>query len=176
MNGEMRLSAIDRSTPAMARALPDLPMRETVMVRVLRLCLSSVGDFFSAEFRKIGISEHAFHVLCLLVATDDGRASPSELSDLVGTSRANMTRILASIVDEGFATRRTEDLDGRRQTIEITEAGRKAALATVPQLVRPLNLAFSGLDASELATLDKLLRKCVKSFDNNALRYGSGGK
>jgi hypothetical protein len=43
MNGGSRLSAIDRSTPAMSRALPDLPMRETVLVRLLWLCLSGMG-------------------------------------------------------------------------------------------------------------------------------------
>jgi hypothetical protein len=45
MNGGSRLSAIDRSTPAMSRALPDLPMRETVLVRLLWLCLSGMGIF-----------------------------------------------------------------------------------------------------------------------------------
>jgi len=32
---------------------PDLPMRETVLIRLLRLCFSGMGDFFSPEFRRI---------------------------------------------------------------------------------------------------------------------------
>jgi hypothetical protein len=43
MNAGSRLSAIDRSTPAMSRPLPDLPMRETLLVRLLWLCLSGMG-------------------------------------------------------------------------------------------------------------------------------------
>jgi MarR family transcriptional repressor of emrRAB len=172
MNGENRLSAIDRSTPAMSQALPDLPAQETMLIRLLRLCFSGMADFFSAEFRKIGLSENSFHVLCLLVANEEGKASPSELSDLVGTSRANMTRILATLVDEGLATRQIEELDGRRHMIQITNAGRRATLDAVPRLVGPLQRAFSSLDPDEQSQLDVLLRKCIRSFDDNLLPFG----
>lgn len=156
----------------MSQALPTLPMRETVLIRLLRLCLSDMGEFFSAEFRKIGLSENSFHVLCLLVANEQGQASPSELSELVGTSRANMTRILALLVDEGFATRQTEELDGRRHMIQITNAGRRAALDAVPRLVGPLQRAFAGLDSDEQAQFNALLRKCIQSFADNSLPFG----
>jgi MarR family transcriptional repressor of emrRAB len=172
MNGENKLSAMDRSTSAMSQAMPDLPMRETVLIRLLRLCFSGMGGFFSAEFRRIGLNENSFHVLCLLVASDEGQASPSELSELVGTSRANMTRILGTLVDEGLATRKIEELDGRRHMIQITHAGRRAALDVVPRLIGPLQRAFAGLDAGEHSQLDALLRKCIKSFDDNALPFG----
>lgn len=172
MNGDSRLSAIDRSTPAMSQALPDLPMRETVLIRLVRLCFSGMADFFSGEFRRIGLSENSFHVLCLLLSNEEGQASPSELSELVGTSRANMTRILGTLVEDGLATRQTEELDGRRHTIQITEAGRRATLDAVPRLVGPLQRAFAGLDAHEHSQLDALLRKCIKSFDDNALAFG----
>lgn len=176
MNGDVRLQVIDWTTPRMGKAMPGLPVEETTMVRVLRLCLASVGDFFDGEFRRIGLSEHAFHVLCLLFATEDGRASPSDLSELVGTSRANMTRILTSLVDDGLATRRTEEMDARRQTIEITAAGRNAALQAVPQLAPSLKAAFSGLSDEEFKLLDELLRKCIRSFDANASRLSSAVK
>jgi MarR family transcriptional repressor of emrRAB len=172
MNGENRLSAIDRSTSALLRALPDLPMQESILVRLLRVSFSGMADFFSAEFRKMGLSENVFHVLCLLVANDEEQTSPSELSELVGTSRANMTRILATLVDENLATRQTEEQDGRRHMIQITDQGRRAALDGVLRLVGPLQRAFAGLEAGEQAQLDALLRKCIKSFDDNALPFG----
>src|SRR5882757_2733251 len=169
MNGENKLSAMDRSTSAMSQAMPDLPMRETVLIRLLRLCFSGMGGFFSAEFRRIGLNESSFHVLCLLVASDNGMASPSELSELVGTSRANMTRILDSLVEDGLATRAVEPRDARRFAIRITPAGRKRTTQAVPRLVEPLKGAFSGLSLDEFSTLDRLLRKAIASFDKNAL-------
>lgn len=169
MRGTERLLAVERSTPPMAKALPDLPMPETVMVRLIRISVVGLGHFFEPVFRDLGLTEYSFHVLCLLVASENGMASPSELSELVGTSRANMTRILDSLVADGLATRAVESRDARRYAICITARGRKMATQAVPKLVAPLQRAFSGLSPAEFAALDKLLRKAIVSFDKSAL-------
>src|SRR2546422_6843908 len=104
MRGTERLPAVERSTPPMASALPDLPMAETVMVRLIRISVVGLGQYFEPVFRDLDLTESSFHVLCLLVASADGMASPSELSELVGTSRANMTRILDSLLVDGLVT------------------------------------------------------------------------
>jgi MarR family transcriptional repressor of emrRAB len=153
----------------MAEALPDLPMQETVMVRLIRISVVGLGQYFEPVFRAIGLNENSFHVLCLLLASDQGQASPSELSDLVGTSRANMTRILDSLVSDGLVTRTVEKVDNRRAIIQITASGRQAATDAVPRLATPLKHAFSDLTAKEFAQLDMLLRKAVKSFDKSPL-------
>jgi MarR family transcriptional repressor of emrRAB len=169
MRGIERLDAVRRSTPPMTEALPELPMAETVMVRLIRISVVGLGQFFEPVFREIGLSENSFHVLCLLMASDRNRASPSTLSDMVGTSRANMTRILDELESDGLVSRASEERDGRRYVIEITVAGRRAAGDAVPQLTQPLRRAFSGLSTEEFAQLDGLLRKAIKSFDQSAL-------
>lgn len=169
MRGTERLTAVERSTPPMASALPDLPMAETVMVRLIRISVVGLGQYFEPVFRDLDLTESSFHVLCLLVASDDGMASPSELSELVGTSRANMTRIVDSLVVDGLVTRAVESRDARRFAIRITPAGRKRATQAVPKLVEPLKRAFSGLSSEEFSTLDRLLRKAIASFDKSAL-------
>jgi MarR family transcriptional repressor of emrRAB len=168
MHGAERLRAIERSTPSMAEALPDLPMSETVMIRLIRISVAGLGNYFEPVFRDLGLTESSFHVLCLLLSSEQGRASPSELSELVGTSRANMTRILEDLMSDGLASRALEERDARRHIIRITPAGRKAARQAVPRLIAPLKDAFSGLNAQEFATLDKLLRKAIVSFDKRA--------
>src|ERR1700722_9648390 len=108
MRGIERLASINRSTPAMAEALPDLPMPETVMIRLIRVGVVGLAQFFEPVFRSIGLNENSFHVLCLLMASDRGEASPSELSELVGTSRANMTRIIDELASENLVARAAE--------------------------------------------------------------------
>ena len=169
MRGIERLSAVKRSTPAMAEALPGLPMRQTVMVRLIRAAVAGMGQYFEPVFRAVGLSENAFHVLCLLVATESGRASPSELADLVGISRANMTRILEQLGYDGLVTRAIDERDARRHAILITVAGRATAAAAVPRVAEPLTRAFGGLSLEEFDQLDALLQKAVKSFDQAAL-------
>ncbi len=168
MQGQMKLAAVARSTPTMAEALPDLPMRETVLIRLMRVAISGMTEYFDPVLRSIGLSENSFHVLCLLVAADQGRASPSELSELVGTSRANMTRILEQLERDGHASRAVEALDARRHVIQITPKGRRVTAGAVPQMIEPLKRAFSDLTLEESALLDSLLRKMIVSFDKGA--------
>lgn len=167
MKGIDRLAAIDRSTPAMAHALPDVPMAQTVMVRLLRVAVVGMGQSFERVFRHLGMSEHEFHVLCLLMSDDHGEASPSELSEMVGASRGNMTRLLDLLDRSGYITRESDERDARRTVVRITAAGRRAASNAVPKLAGPLEQAFSGLSVAEFKQLDALLRKAIASFDRS---------
>jgi MarR family transcriptional regulator, negative regulator of the multidrug operon emrRAB len=168
MDGQQCLVQLNQSTPRMARALPDMPMTGTVMVRLLRIVGGGLTDFFEPEFRALDLSENGFHILCLLVASEDGTASPSTLSEMVGTSRANITRILEQLDKEGWIERRPVARDGRRKAIAISDSGRIKVAATVPQIVAPILRAFAGLSASEMATLAVLLRKLTVSLDQGA--------
>ncbi len=168
MNGQQRLSKVVSSTPRMAAALPGMPMDGTVMVRLLRISGSGLSDFFAPVFRALDLSEHSFHVLCLLVASEAGSASPSELSDMVGTSRGNMTRILEELERDGWVARTVAPRDARRHVIMITAAGREKVRDTVPRIAGPIGRAFSDLTAEEFALLGKLLRKLIVSLDKDA--------
>lgn len=153
----------------MARALPGLPMTGTVLVRLLRIAGGSLTDYFEPLFRSLDLSENGFHILCLLVASESGSAAPSELADMVGTSRANITRLLEQLEGEGWIERRASERDGRRQVVAITVNGRAKVDATVPQIADPIERAFSDLDADELALLDRLVRKLVLSLDKGTI-------
>jgi MarR family transcriptional regulator, negative regulator of the multidrug operon emrRAB len=168
VKGIERLSAVNTSTPRMARALPDMPMPPTVMIRLLRISAFGLSTYFDPVLRDIGTSEHEFHVLCLLSADQKGTAAPSELSELVGTSRANMTRILDQLLRDDLVTRTVQARDGRRFDIRITAAGRKRVREIVPRMIEPLNRAFSVLSDEEFALLDTLLRKVIVSLDQSA--------
>lgn len=145
-----------------------MPMDGTVMVRLLRISAAGLSDFFEPVFRVLGLSEHSFHVLCLLVASETGSASPSELSDMVGTSRGNMTRILEELEQDGWVTRTVAPRDARRHIITITAEGREKVRDTVPRIAKPLERAFSDLSAEEFALLSRLLRKLITSLDKGA--------
>jgi len=173
MSGTLRLSQIAISTPRMVNALPGMPMDGTVMVRLLRICGAGVTDFFEPAFRAMDLSEHSFHVLCLLVSSDYGAASPSELSDMIGTSRSNMTRIIDTLVKDGWVVRSVASRDARRHVLKITDAGRAKVEDTVPRIAEPIRRAFSDLSAEEFAVLDSLLRKLIVSFDKGAMPFGA---
>jgi MarR family transcriptional repressor of emrRAB len=170
VKGSERLLQVDISTPRMEKALPELPMARTVMVRLLRISVFGMGNFFEPVLRAMDLNENSFHVLCLLVAAEGGSESPGDLSEMVGTSRANIKRIVDELVEDGLVTRATAVRDARRQIVTISAAGRRKVRDTVPRMAEPLQVGFSGLDEAELAELNRLLRKLIVSFDNSVQR------
>ncbi len=170
MKGSERLTQLAASTPRMQRAMPDLLMSGTVMVRLLRIMSFGLANFFEPVFRTIGLTENTFHVLCLLLAEESGSASPGELSEMVGTSRANMTRLLEELIGDGYVARTIDPRDGRRHVISITPAGRAKALEAAPQLREPIEDAFAGLSEQEFKVLDRVMRKLIVSLDKSPRR------
>ncbi|QDO96404.1 MarR family transcriptional regulator [Ferrovibrio terrae] len=169
MRGTERLAVVEATTPRMERAIPDLPTDTALMVRLIRITLYGMGQYFEPVFRDIGMNESSFHALCLLVSNDRGSAYPADLAELVGVTRANMTRILDGMVGRGLATRETDALDGRRAVIRVTAAGRKAVREGVPKLAIPLKAAFAEFTEEEFRQFDYLLRKLILSFDKGVI-------
>jgi MarR family transcriptional regulator, negative regulator of the multidrug operon emrRAB len=167
MRGTVKLTSVSRSTPAMAAALPELPMDQAVMVRLVRILSASMTEYFDPVFRRVGLSENSFHVLCLLMAAEQGQASPTELSEMVGTSKANMTRILDDLAGDGLISRTVEARDARRYVIVITARGRKRATEVVPKISTPLTRAFAKLSAQELTVLETALGTVIRSLDES---------
>lgn len=168
MRGGEKLAHLDACTPGMARALPDLPMDKTVMVRLLRIGFFGMASYFEHVFREADVSENGFHMLCLLAAAEGGTESPTELAEMVGTSRSNTTRLLNELEAEGYVERTAGRRDARRQLVTLTPSGRTKVDQTVLKVAEPLENAFSGLSQKELDQLDHLLRKMIVSFDKGA--------
>lgn len=169
MHSILKLAAIKRSTPTMHSALPDLPLDETILVRLIRIFSTSVSEYFEPVFKQVGVTEYIFHVISLLLASKDNTCSPGELTELVGTSKANMTRILERMLKQGLVTKIDVPEDGRRYQIRITDKGREIATSTVPHLKDALSDAFSGLTKDELSSLISLIEKALLSLDTSGI-------
>src|SRR5690554_4708245 len=147
VRGIERLRSVERSTEPLAKALPMLPKQQTILIRLVRVAAYGLGDFFTGVFGELGLTEHSYHALCVLVSSEKGRASPSELSELVGTSRPNMSRVIADLEKAGYAQREVGAIDGRRSVISITKLGRDVVKKLTPAVAGPVANAFADLDA-----------------------------
>src|SRR5687767_3478894 len=120
-----RLAAIDTSSPRLSAGLPDIPLQLVVLMRLVRAASQGMSDYLGPFLRPSGFTESSLHTLMLLFASRDGAASPGMLCELVGQTRANMTRILENLSKGKLVSRATDGQDGRRQVIRITTEGRR---------------------------------------------------
>lgn len=166
MRGIERLRSVERSSAPLAKALPELPKDETVLVRLLRVSGYGLSDYFSDVFRNFGITENMYHLLAVLLASDSGQNSPTQLSEMIGTGRANMTKVIGALEKQNYVRRESGKVDARRNLVIITPAGKELMERITPLVAKPIADAFAGLTKTEKKTLMALLKKTITSFDD----------
>lgn len=124
-----------------------------------------------ARFRPVltdaEVTEQQWRVVRALA--DVAEATPSELAERCAILPPSMTRIVRTLVDRGFATRRSDRNDLRRTLLSITPAGRELVSAMSPQITAIYDefnrrLGEPGLDEL-LERLDVLIAEPSGSRD-----------
>lgn len=165
MKGTQLLAQLDKTQPKMSSEIPGLPAEGTSMVRLLRVVGYCLGNYFDPMFRRLGVSEQKFHVLCLLHVFPSGDLTPSDVAMLMGTSRGNATHVINDLHESGYLLKKSLPGDARSYQLWLTDAGRTRVSSLVPNIAAPINNAFHGLAEHEMLDLVRLLKKLVASFD-----------
>ncbi|MBI2710554.1 MAG: winged helix-turn-helix transcriptional regulator [Actinobacteria bacterium] len=107
-----------------------------------------------------GLLVPEFEVLVRLSRTPRGRLRMSDLAAQVGLSSSGLTRLVDRLERERLVAREPCPSDRRGAYTVITASGRRRIGSAVAQHLEVLDHWFTGLlDAEELATLMRLLRK-----------------
>jgi DNA-binding MarR family transcriptional regulator len=91
--------------------------------------------------------------------------SPTRLQVLVIQSPGGLTKTLRRLEDAGFVRRRTDPDDRRSLLVELTPKGRRAAARTSAAVDAHYDEVLGGLDATDRATLDDLLRTVLDRLE-----------
>ncbi len=93
-----------------------------------------------------------------------GGMHPSELSDLQGIPRNNVSTLLASLEEEGLVSRELHGADRRKFLIRLTPHGRKILQSKSSAQFRHITKCFAAFNHAERATLLELLTRLDQSL------------
>ena len=115
-----------------------------------------------------GLSWPKFMLLLVLQGnetqgTGDG-LQPSELSDLQGIPRNNVSMLLASLEENGLVSRELHSTDHRKFVIRLTPRGRKTLKSSLGTQFRLITQCFAVFSHTERATLLELLTRLTQSL------------
>ncbi|MDF8263792.1 MarR family winged helix-turn-helix transcriptional regulator [Luteipulveratus flavus] len=133
------------------------------MDKMIQLSDGRLRDLLSDD----PLSHEEFKTLHHLLGSDDqGKAAtPAQLADRVGITRAGMTSRIDRLVARGMVTRREDPDDRRSILIEATPAGREAWDRVVHDWAAQEKALFRGLTITEITRLNALLRKAFLAHD-----------
>jgi MarR family transcriptional regulator, 2-MHQ and catechol-resistance regulon repressor len=119
---------------------------------------ATVRRRLTADLEREGLSGSGFSVLVVLV-TADGELELRTLRRRLGTSKANATEIVQTLVRRGYVVRERSRHDRRALCVRITGLGRELVERLFPEHASRVATTFGALDAEEKRTFAELCRK-----------------
>ncbi|MFH1489273.1 MAG: MarR family transcriptional regulator [Pseudomonadota bacterium] len=102
----------------------DLALNDKVLIGIVR-----AGELFKrvhdAVFRKYGLTFPQYNVLRVLVSSENGQNTSSNVGKIMLVSGANITGIAKRLENNGFLIRKGDPRDERVTLLEITSKGRQ---------------------------------------------------
>ncbi|HWG78113.1 MAG TPA: hypothetical protein VN660_15145 [Steroidobacteraceae bacterium] len=163
------MQGIEGGLARIAGHISDMPTREIMLIRLLRLAAEALSDTLTTLLRPHGLNESEFRTLMQLFSSPSGSAFPGDLCLYVAQLPTNMTRITGVLLKRKFITRGHRSDDRRRVELRITPAGRRFVRALLPDLFPVVRAGFAGLSESERRGLQSLLQQLLMSLGRAAL-------
>ncbi len=143
-----------KSLPSTSRSLP------IALIRAREGVMAPIREMLA----ETGITEQQWRVLRVL--SEYGRMDAKTLADRSSLLFPSLTRIAATLRDKGFLTQTRDDIDRRRQFIEITADGQKIIddrIEQSTQIVADLKQSIGHENYEQLLDLLALLDPGAKT-------------
>jgi DNA-binding MarR family transcriptional regulator len=143
----------------LAKRFPSLDRTSIEAYLALLAVADEVAAAAGAHLARYGLGEGRHHVLVLLLEHLPRSLSPSELAELSGVTKGNITGLLDGLERDGYVKREDRGEDRRVTPIALTVVGRRLVEKVLPDRFKRIARLMSGLSASEQQSLVALLLK-----------------
>jgi DNA-binding MarR family transcriptional regulator len=145
----------------MAQRFPSLGMDPTALEAYLVLLgvAGEVSAAAAADLWRHGLAEGRFLVLALLMESYPAPLSHSELAELSGVTKGNITGLVDALERDGYVKRQDSGEDRRVTPIALTTVGRRQMEKILPDHLGRITSLMGELSASDRKALVSLLNK-----------------
>ncbi|MFB6435025.1 MAG: transcriptional repressor MprA [Candidatus Malihini olakiniferum] len=144
---------------------PEFPQQEILLVRLCMHMQNKILEHCNKILLEEGINETLFMALITLDSQESRSIQPSELSEFLGSSRTNATRIADKLEKRGWIERCKIDSDRRCLHLHITDEGKAFLDRLLPPQHQSLHFLWSALEKNEQKQLEFLMRKLLVRLD-----------
>ncbi|MGR3808826.1 MarR family transcriptional regulator, negative regulator of the multidrug operon emrRAB [Pasteurella testudinis DSM 23072] len=152
---------IEASIKQCAQSEPGIPLEKVLLIRLLLHSVSGYLEHRNTLLKQWGLNDTLFMALIVIYTQPNHTIQPSKLSDILGSSRTNATRIADDLVGRNWIERVTDEVDRRCFLLKLTEEGLGAIKARMPLQWENIHQVFAGISEKEMRQLSSVLHKIV---------------
>lgn len=168
MNNTTRLTHTEteqRVEVAHQRAVGE-PLGDVKLALLLKYNAKLLNDLMDKGLEPYGISGGGYVAMMTLLSRTDNCINPSDICQLTGETRSNMTRITDELVKKGLIKRISSEEDRRRIDLSLTEAGIELLRIVVPIIREGNSKVFSIFSPETKANFEAEMLKLKNSLES----------
>ena len=148
-----------------AERLGQVPPQQVMVLRMAKMVAKRLQEDLNRELAAWRLTETSFTVLVVIFSEPGGGINPSSLSDILGESRANITRLTDELEARRLIQRRPATADRRRIGLDLTRSGEKLVRELLPAMWRHYAWLCRDLSVSEMKTIERSMKKVLADLD-----------
>ena len=160
-----QIQHLEAGARRVAARLPDLPLEQTLAVRLSILLGRELSARMDQVLRSSGLSEVELRVLVSIFSQAEAGTFPGELCSALCQSPANITRVTDALVARGLITRAPSDEDRRRTQLRVTAEGEALVREVLPLMSAFARELFADFKPEELDQLLGGLRRVFAALE-----------
>lgn len=160
-----QIQHLEAGARRIAARIPDLPIEQTIAVRMSILLGRELSVRMDHWLRPSGLSEVELRVLMSIFSQAEEGTFPGELCSALCQSPANITRVTDALAARGLITRVPSGEDRRRTELRVTAEGEALARELLPLICSFARDLFAGFKPEELEQLLGGLRRVFAALE-----------
>lgn len=156
----------ERGLARVAERLGETPPQQVMVLRMAKMMAKRLQEDLNRELSAWKLIDASFTVLVVMFSAPGGELNPSSLSEILGESRANITRLTDELEARRLILRRPATGDRRRIGLTLTRSGETLVRRLLPAMWRHYARLCRDLSIGEMKTMERAMKKIIVDLES----------
>jgi len=172
------IGKFEQHLDAIGNQLAGLPRQEVLLTRMQFMLQKKFSELVNHNLQPFGLNDTVWTALIMIYSSAEKYIYPSDLSQVIVSSRTNVTRLADEMVEKGWIDRTGCAADRRKIILTLTRAGVALVETIIPfqwRLYENIWGAFSDQEKSQIEQLQRRLFQSVTQLHGTLIPDGEDG-
>jgi MarR family transcriptional repressor of emrRAB len=158
---DSQFSHFEKRIRRVAERHPGIPTGNVTLTRMFFYVYKAMEDSANQFLAEFCLNNTHYIALMMIYASENNMLNPCKLSESLLSSRANITRLMDELVENGWVERQGSTEDRRRVELSLTPAGVALVEKILPRNWERINHIWADFSAEEIESIGSILRKLL---------------
>ncbi len=170
------VSKFEQHLDKFGQQMPGLPRQEVLLTRLQFMIHKKFNELVNHNLQPYGLNDTVWTALIMIYSSEEKYIYPSDLSQVIVSSRTNVTRLADEMVEKGWIDRTGCASDRRKIILTLTRSGVELIETIIPHQWRLYESIWSEFTGDERKVFDDLQRRLFHKLSQMQVETGHHGE